>query len=345
MHEVEQRFGLTLRFEDMQDVATIRDLADRVQKLRGLAEDRRGHVSPQSLESGASEEGEATLDLSRHFSHFRDLWLADARPWPDSPHACLPPSVQLAAMMEGAARLLPGLTPHGAEELSFSEAQCPFGVTREGHARCRALRERTDGPQCQAELRLRDILPNGRARRTCSSISSARIQLTPDLAKTPAPAMPDPVRAPASAAPGGREELRNFYERHTGLGPSFHLLTELYVPEEKRLLAHMRVPTDTLLVGTEDSERIFPLEAFEAAAQAALALALKRNAWHNVNSRMTLSWVTAVYFSRNCIPGETLELEVRDKLDESRVFHCDAELRDLRGHVVLALRGMRLCEQ
>jgi malonyl CoA-acyl carrier protein transacylase/acyl carrier protein len=362
MHEVEKRFGLTLRFDDLLGVATIRDLADRILQLRqareGVAEGaappfaasaqmRLAQGGPQpgpfSLppESGAPVEEEA-LNVSRHFSHFRELWLADARPWPDSPHACLPPSVQLAALMEGAAQLFPKPASAGAEELFFSVAECPSGVTREGHVRCRALHAQADRLQCRAELRLRDLLPNGRARRSYSPICAARILLAPDRAQTSVPILPEPACLPesASAAAAGREAARNFYERHTGLGPRFRLLTELYCPEEKRLLARMRVPAETGLVGTENSGYIYPGDAFEAAAQAALAL--QRNSWQPDACRMVLSQVDAVYFSRNCMPGETLELELRADADEPRAFQCDAELRDLCGQVVLALRGMRL---
>jgi malonyl CoA-acyl carrier protein transacylase len=367
MHEVEKRFGLTLRFDDLLGVATVRDLADRIRHLRQAREQREELAQDVARPPAASEwmhpeqggpgprpfsqlpeslapEAEAALDLSRHFSHFRELWLADARPWPDSPHACLLPSMLLAALMEGAAQLFPELTPAGAEDISFSTAACPVGVTREGHVRCRALRVQPDGPQCQAELRLRDLMPNGRAKRSSSPVCAARILLTPDLAKAPVPVLPEPARMPesAAAASAGREAARNFYERHTGLGPRFRLLTAVHIPEEKRLLAHMRVPVETDVAGLEDSGYIYPSDAFEAAAQASAILALHRNAWQDDTCRMALSRVAAVYFSRNRIPGETLELEVRANADEPGALCCDAELRDARGHVVLALRGMRL---
>jgi len=293
--------------------------------------------------SAAPVEEEAPLVTSRHFSHFRDLWLADARPWADFPHACLPPSMQLAALMEGAARLFPQMTPTGAEELSFSVAECPAGVTREGHTRCCALHAQPDRPQCLAELLLRDLMPNGRAKRSCSATCAARILLAPEPASAYVPVMPDPARviASASAEAVGRLTLRNFYERHTGLGPRFRLLTELYIPEEKRLLARMRVSAETEAVGPEHPGNIYSADAFEAAAQAMLVLALERNVWHKRMSRMALSRVTAAYFSRICMPGETLELELRDNADDPHTLHCDAELRDVHGRIVLALRGMR----
>jgi hypothetical protein len=55
---------------------------------------------------------------------------------------------------------------------------------------------------------------------------------------------------------------------------------------------------------------------------------------------VALSRVTAAYFSRTCIPGETLELELRDNADDPHALHCDAELRDAHGRMVLVLRGM-----
>jgi hypothetical protein len=251
--------------------------------------------------------------------------------------------MQLAALMEGAMRLFPHLMPTGDEELSFSVAECRAGVTREGHTRCLALRAQPDRPQCRAELLLRDLMPNGRARRSFSSTCEARILLARHPAQAHAPVLPDPARAPASASAesAGREILRNFYERHTGLGSRFRLLTELYILEEKRLLARMRVPAEAELAVPANAGH-YPGDAFEAAAQAMLVLALKRNVWHNYNPRKALLRVTAAYFSRFCIPGETLELELRDKADDPHTLHCDAELRDARGLIVLALRGMRL---
>ena len=365
MHEVEQRFGLTLRFDDLLGVATIRELSWRIRQLRQPrslqeADDhdllpaasararpehppQPEHSSLLPPENRAPEE-ETTLDTSRHFSHFRDLWLTDARPWPDSPHSCLPPSMQLAALLEGAAQMFPGLTPAHAEELSFTVAECPSGVTREGHVRCRALRAQAEQRQCRSELRVRDLMPNGRAKHSYSTICAARILLTPDVPKAPEPILPDPACVPASApaSPAGQEALHKFYGQRTGLGPHFRLLTGLDALEEKRLLARMRVPSETKIAGLQNSRYPYPVYAFEAAAQAALLLALERISGQDANSRLTLSRVEAAYFARNSIPGETLGLELREDAEASRNKRFDAELRDAHGHIVLILRGICL---
>jgi hypothetical protein len=352
LHEVEKRFGLTLRFDDLLGVATVRDLADRIRQLRhapspdgpvlppATGESISASAPPLLPESGAPGE-EAVCAASRHFSHFRDLWLKDARPWPDFPHACLPPSMQLAALMEGAVQAFPGFTPAGAEELFFSLAQCPSGVTREGHVLCRALRDQAGQRQCQGELHLRDLMPNGRARRSFSPVCSARILLMQDAPKTRTPFLSDPATVSASALPDDQEVLRNFYARHTGLGPSFRLLMNLHALEEKRLIARMRVPSATDVAGLENVRYIYPYHAFEAAAQAALLLALKRVSGQDAYPRLALSRVLAARFSRGCIPGEALELELRDNAD-GLPMHFDAELRDAYGHIVLALRGICL---
>jgi hypothetical protein len=245
--------------------------------------------------------------------------------------------MQLAALMEGAARLFPELTLAGADELSFAVVQCPSGVTREGRVLCRALRGQAGQGQCQGELRLRDLMPNGRARHSWSPVCSARILLTPDPPETLEALLPDP--APVSVPPAGQEALRDFYARHTGFGPGFRLLTELLVLEEKRLLAHMRVPSEMELAGPEHVRYTYPYYAFEAAAQAALLLALKPAVWQNAAPRLALLRVAAVRFVRNCIPGETLGLELRGNAD---AMHFDAELRDARGRLVLVLRGIGL---
>ena len=347
MHEVEKRFGLALRFDDLLGVATIRDLARRIHQLR-QGQELQESPADSAAQNGVvqqSEDGEkTTFDTSCHFSHFRELWLADARPWPDSPHACLPPSMQLAAIMENAAQCFPGLTPTEAKELSFSIAECPFGLTREGHVRCRALHIQAGQRQCQAELRLRDLLPNGRATRSYSPICSARILLMPDTQQAIAPILPDPAPMPAaaSAAPAGQEILQNFYARQTGLGPRWRLLTELYALEEKRLLARMRVPAETDVAGLENARYMYPAYVFEAAAHAALLLALQPVSGQDGNQRLALSQVAAAYFVRNGIPGETLGLEAREGADGLGKRQFDAELRDTQGHIVLALRGVCL---
>jgi hypothetical protein len=209
---------------------------------------------------------------------------------------------------------------------------------------CRALHAQDDRQrQCWSDLRLRDLMPNGRAGHSYSPICSARILLARDVPKTLTPVFPDPASVPASAsaAPGGRETLRKFYARHTGLGPSFWLLTDLHALEEKRLLARMRVPAEADVAGLENSGYVYPAYVFEAAAQAALLLALKRISGQKENSRLALSRVAAVFFSRNCIPDETLELELRDNADGT-YGPFDAEMRDARGHIVLALCGIGL---
>jgi len=334
MHEVEKRFGRTLHFDDLLGVATIRDLADRICRLNQGENRRETPASPQP-------DHDPPLSLL-HFSHFRDFRLRDARPWPDSPHACLLPSMQFAALLEDAAQSCPQLTPTGAEDLAFSLAECPSGVTREGHVRCSVLPGQGGGRQCQTELRLRDLRPNGRAKRTCSPISSARIVLMPDTPKTLSPLLPDPAPVPASAMPAGPAILQNFYERSTSFGPSFRLLTELCALEEKRLLARMRVPSATDLAGLEISRYIYQSYAFEAAAQAALLLALKRISGQSISPRLALSRIAAAFFSWDCVPGETLGLELRNNADGTHSMHFDAELCNAHGHIVLALSGMRL---
>ena len=334
MHEVEKRFGLTLRFDDLLGVVTVRDLANRIRHLS---------QGEHHQETPAAHHPEHDSPLSRrHFSHFRDFRLKDARPWPDSPHACLLPSMQLAALIEDAAQLFPQLTPAGAEDLFFSIAECPSGVTREGHVHCGLLREQAGRRHCQAELRLRDLRPNGRAKRSYSTLCSASILLMPGTPKTLTPVLPDPTPVSACAMPAGPEILQNFYARHTGFGPSFRLLTELCDLAETRLLARMRVPSETDLAGLETSRYIYTWYAFEAAAQATLLLALKRISEQNSIPRLALSRIAAVHFSWDCEPGETLELALRNSADGSRIMHFDAELRNGQGHIVLALSGMRL---
>jgi acyl carrier protein len=340
MHEVEQRFGLALGFDDLLGVATIRDLARRIYQLRH-AQTHRDSSADNAVPKPEDADKQYPTSIC-HFSHFRELWLTDAHPWPDSPHACLPPSMQLAALMEGVARIFPALKPAGAEELSFSTAECPFGLTREGHVHCRLLPAQTEQRQCQSELRLRDLLPNGRATRSYSPISAARILLMPNTPKALTPILQDPDLQPvsASAMPAGQEILQHFYERQTGLGPRWRLLTELYALEEKRLLARMRVPTETDIAGLENTRYMYPVYVFEAAAHAALLLALQRISGQDANPRLALLRVAAAYFSRNCIPGETLGIELREDADGPRNRQFDAELRDHHGHIVLALRGI-----
>jgi hypothetical protein len=101
----------------------------------------------------------------------------------------------------------------------------------------------------------------------------------------------------------------------------------------------MRVPSETDVAGLENVRYTYPYYAFEAAAQAALLLALKRISGQVDCPRLTLSQVAAVRFSRNCIPGEALGLELRNNADG---MHFDAELRDAHGSLVLALRGICL---
>jgi len=346
MHEVERRFGLTLRFDDLLGVATIRDLAERIRQLRQTQNSQETPVAPQpdhvsalSPETRTSEEA-ANFETSRHFSHFRDLWLSDTRPWPDSSYSRLPPSMQLAALMEDTAQLFPGFILSGAEDLSFSVVECPSGVTREGHVRSRVLCDQAGRRQCQSELRLRDLMPNGRAKRSYSQICAARMLLLPEPAKKLTAILPEPSPAFASATTDGQEALRSFYERHTGLGPSFRLLTDLFTLEEKRLFARMRVPSESDIAGLENSHYIYTCYAFEAAAQAALLLALKQISGQNANSRLTLSQVATAHFLRDCIPGEMLGVELRSSADGSCGMHFDAEIRDACGHIVLVLSGM-----
>jgi hypothetical protein len=182
-------------------------------------------------------------------------------------------------------------------------------------------------------------MPNGRAGRSYSPVCSARILLMPDGPRTLTPILSDPSPASASALSAGREALQDFYARHTGLGQGFRLLTELHVLEEKRLLARMRVPVETDVAGLENVRYTYPYYAFEAAAQAALLLALKRVSGQGGYPRLALSQVAAVRFSRNCIPGETLGLELHNNADG---MYFDAELRDAHGHIVLALRDISL---
>ena len=301
---------------------------------------------PLLLPESCAPGEDATLDASCHFSHFRELWLPDARPWPDSPHPCLPPSIQLASLFEGAAQLFPWIAPVGAEALSFSTAECPPGLTREGLVHCRASRAQRGQRLCRGELLLRDYAPNGRAKHSFSPICSARMLLAPAPPKMPAPLPPDPAAAPvsATAAPAGPGTLQNFYARQTGLGPGFRLLTALDVLEEKRLLARMRIPSKTNIAGLKNSGYMYPAYAFEAAIQAALLLALMRSSEQGTRSRLALARVDAVYFSRNCAPDETLGLELRENVDGASGRRFDAELRDVHGHTVLALRGICLAE-
>lgn len=282
---------------------------------------------------------ETTLEASCRFSHFRDLWLADARPRPDSRHARLLPSMLTARLMEGAIQSLPWLVPVGAENISFTPADCPAGVTREGTVLCRSVHAEREQALCRSELRLRAISANGRAEKNTVLCCSGDIRLAPSHEEilslwNDVPSRPD-------AAPLlGSGEMKAWYAEHSGYGELLQLITDVYTLNAEQIFARMRIPPTSDIAGLKNSRYAFPVYPLEAIAQAALLLVMKCRHEHGVHDGYSISHIKTLRFSRSCTAGDVLYLEVRALLSGARTFEFDAEARNHEARPVLRVQSL-----
>jgi malonyl CoA-acyl carrier protein transacylase len=291
----------------------------------------------------AGEEAEFEADC--RFSSFRDRRLAEASFRPGvAPRVSSP--VMLACLMEGALQNLPWLVPTGAAELEFSPAACPDGVTREGVTLCRALPAERGRRLCGCELRLRELTANGRAGSGFSSCCSGRVELAPAPPSVLSSLWPDAASPERFAPRVEREALARRFGEYSGAAVSRFLPDPVHELDGQRILAGMRVPAASDIVGLENPRYVYPLHILEALGQAAFLLALERISGQSTRVGSDISHIAALRFSRCCAPGEAIRLEARPVAGDmpgvsgARRLAFDAEARDGEGRLVMCAHAL-----
>lgn len=282
---------------------------------------------------------QARLEGSRHFSQFRESLLAENRPRPGDAQPFVPISLLVGALLEGARLTLPWLAPVGAEELVFTPLPCPAGVTLEAEIRCAALPPRRGERLCAAELFAHDLTENGRKKTTSTLHASGKAALAPSLPAALASLWPEPAAGHCAVPPHSGEALAALCAVNKNSKEKYQLLTDIYSITPQQILARMRIPEDSDVVGRRNSGYVYPVHPLEALVQAAFFLALQE-VGEERPVRFYPVHAALLRFSRSCAAGETLLLEAR-ACGEKRRFCFDAEARDESGRVVLNVSALR----
>ncbi len=264
------------------------------------------------------------------FTWFRDLWIADHRPWPEMEHPLLSAVMELESLFDGARHLAPWRRPAGAFDVSWRiPVFCPEGITREGRILARA----TETPGvCDASLEIRDVTPSWRRKKTWSEAVQASILLesvTPLLS----PLWEEEI-ALKNGSTLSMEDMQAFYREKTAFGGRYRVLEHCDVLVNRWGKAGMVYPAceDSTI---REQRHAYPVYLLEAAFQLSAIAAARR---------VLPIGLKSMRFARHCTAGEQIRVEIRVIKNEKRVAVSDAQCRDAAGTVIMTARGITLAE-
>ena len=264
------------------------------------------------------------------FSWFRDLWIADHRPWPEMDHPLLSAIMELECLFDGARHLAPWRRLSGAFDVSWRiPVFCPEGITREGRILARA----TETPGvCGASLEIRDVTPSWRRKSTWSEAVQASI-----LLESASPLLSPLWEEEISLENGSTvsmEGMQAFYREKTAFGGRYRVLEHCDVLVNNWGKASMVYPACEDFTIPEQ-RHAYPVYLLEAAFQLSAIAAARRVLPIGLNF---------LRFTRHCTAGEQIRVEIRVIKNEKRVAISDAQCRDAAGTVIMTARGITLAE-
>jgi acyl transferase domain-containing protein/NAD(P)H-dependent flavin oxidoreductase YrpB (nitropropane dioxygenase family)/acyl carrier protein len=285
-----------------------------------------GACTPVRLEARRVSVCESRVE----FSAFRDLWIADHRPFPEMDHPLLSAVMELDCLMDGARRLAPWRSPAGADEIVWGfPVFCPEGICREG--RVLAQVAKTPGV-FTADLKIRDVTVSWRRTRTWTDAARASVRL--ERARPRLSPLWAAEAAPRSGTNVALEDMQAFYRDQTAFGERYRVLARCDIHPGIRGLAELVYPSRADF-SIPERRHSYPVYLLEGAFQLAAFVAGRR--------MLPLS-LERFRFARQCRAEERLQLDIRVVRRETHTVVSDAQCRDAAGSVIMTAQGITMAE-
>ena len=169
------------------------------------------------------------LTATRSFSHGKDLWIRDHKPFKFLKYPLVSAIMALETFMEAGRILYPHLRVRTIRDARFLDIiECPLDAKRDSEISCRRIGVTADGLRCEVEISTREISPTGRVMDRKYSNYKALVVLTSDFAVPPQDFPGFPVKSEElDSRPMGHAEALEWYDDRTDMQERYRVIEDL----------------------------------------------------------------------------------------------------------------------
>jgi len=285
----------------------------------------------------------AACDLRAHrvFSHQRDLWLADHRPFEFLRHPLVSGVMAVETMLEAAAVLMPHLAPVGVDQVRYLDIlEVPADIKRRADIHARLERQTAGRTECRVQIDSAFISPTGR------QVDRRDVNFTGRVILAPGPTEPEDwpgftvLPGELDTRPMDTDEVIERYQKRTTMTGRYRVIHTLDGTGEGVISGQARYPEANDIAGLDGAPYLYPVYLLEALSQIVNFYLMMRE---DDQSRLMIPVaVGAMRFKRACRPGQRVRLEARLVQRRDDGYTWDARAVDDTGRPLLTAKGLAL---
>lgn len=282
-----------------------------------------------------------TLQAQRVFSHSRDLWLNDHKPFSWLQHPIVSAIMIVETFLETASLFLPHLCVQEVRKIHFSRMlECPEGRDTEAYIHCRSEKNIDGSAICHVDVGR--FLPQGetggQARQ--STYFSGQVVLTGSLLKREQPKIDTGVLPKNFPSAMNKEDVIRYYEERSGLVGRYRVLEYIANFTERSITGCMIYPDINDFSPPSDASYLYPVYLLEGLMQ----LAGFHTGLREKEKARTLvpAAIESIHVYQTCAAGDTLFLYGQLLQEDQTGILWEVKGYTGDGKIVMLVNGLRM---
>lgn len=282
------------------------------------------------------------LEAERVFTHAKDLWINDHKPFDFLKHPLVSAIMALETFMEVSRILYPHLEVLGVRNARFLDIiACPSDAGRPAVIQCKRID--FEGPEivCEASLETREISPTGRLMDRLSTNYRAHVLLgrrtrSLDAMLQDFPVLPERLET----RPIDNEEVNRKYSEKTHMRGRYRVIEALDGTSPALIGGHIIYRQSQDFSHFSQSRYQYSPYLLEALIQLANFYILMRDS--RENRHLIPYAIGEMRFSRHCKDGERIRIEGRMLEQDQEGITWDSRALDDSGSLVMVVKDLRM---
>ncbi len=291
------------------------------------------------------------LDLSRGqlravrlFSHAKDLWLVDHKPYKFLKYPLVSAIMAVEAFLESSKLLFPFLKVEAVRNARFIEVlECPPSIDRISEIVCRRVNHNGRKIVCEAELATYDLSPNLRKTDLKLMNYTAEVILgesEDERINGSSHSFPTIRKEDFDSAPLDVDEIAALYEERSHMKGRYRLLKEIEGSAPGKIRGFFVYREDLDFFDLPDNNYQYSPYLLEALFQIASFYIITRDRTEPRN--LIPQSIGLIVFGRNCVKGETIRLDAVVRSINEQGFTWDLIASSGTGEVLMRVEDLVL---
>ncbi|MBI5569288.1 MAG: SDR family NAD(P)-dependent oxidoreductase [Desulfomonile tiedjei] len=283
---------------------------------------------------------EGLLEVARTFSHERDLWINDHKPFKIMKDPIVSAIMVVETFLEAGRLLYPHLTALGIRNAQFLDIiECPPGSPRQTEILCRRLESPGLEVVCEVSLAARELSPTGRV--VEPKLANYRALVV--LGGGPGRGFREPhdlrvTREELESRPMNRSEALKWYDNRTDLKGRYRVVQEMYGSASGAVMGRIQYAETADFAPPAKTHYQYPPYLLEGLMQVVNFYIIMRDP--NEKRSMIPFGIGEMAFSRKCSPGEAITVEARIRHQTEEGITWDARAADKNGQTIMYAKDL-----